>query len=165
LNVVDLRGNVDTRLRKVAEKQFDGAILARAGIVRIGRADAIRCSIPEEVMIPATAQGALGIEIREGDRRVEDIVARIHDARACAEVSAERACLAALEGGCQVPIGALARMNGASLRLVACVCSLDGKDVLRFNAEGPIEDAAALGLSVAESLRAMGAADLIAAIR
>ena len=165
LNIVDLRGNVETRLRKALEKHIDGTVLARAGIVRIGRAEAIRCVIPENVMVPATAQGALGIEVRAGDARVLEIVSHIHHARTSAEVTAERACLRALEGGCQVPIGSLARVIGASLTLAACVCSLDGADVLRTTVEGPADEAEALGASAAETLRAMGAADIIAAIR
>ncbi|NUM54180.1 MAG: hydroxymethylbilane synthase [Candidatus Hydrogenedentes bacterium] len=165
VNVVDLRGNVETRIRKVTDGHIDGTILARAGIVRIGRAEAIRSTIPESVMIPATAQGALGIEIRGGDARVEEIVSRIRDERATTEVTAERACLGALEGGCQVPIGTLARQHGASITLVACVCSLDGKKVLRTEISGPIGEAAALGASAAETLCEMGAADIIAAIR
>lgn len=165
LNIVDLRGNVETRMRKVADGEIDGTILARAGVVRIGRAGAIRCTIPDTIMIPATAQGALGIEIREGDSRVEEIASTIRDENATLEVTAERACLGALEGGCQVPIGSLARKIGESITLVACVCSLDGKDILRTEISGPAEEAAELGASAAETLREMGAADLIAAIR
>lgn len=165
LEVVDLRGNVDTRLRKVKEGAIDAAILARAGIVRIGRADAVRASIPESLMVPAPAQGALGIEIRADDDHVRDIILHIHDDSAAAEIAAERACLAALEGGCQVPIGALARVRDEFIALVACVCSLDGSEVLRFEGDGPINDPVALGRRAADALCAKGAAALIAAIR
>lgn len=165
LNVVDLRGNVDTRLRKVAERQFAGAILARAGMVRIGRVDAISSVIPESIMIPATAQGALGIEIRRDDARVQEIIANIHDEDAFVEVTAERACLAALEGGCQVPIGSLARVQVESLTLAACVCSIDGKEVLRTVCCGRFDEAASIGRAAANNLREMGAAEIIAAIR
>jgi hydroxymethylbilane synthase len=165
LTIVDLRGNVDTRLRKVAEEKVDGAILARAGIVRIGRADAIRSTIPEHIMLPAPAQGALGIEIRQGDTRVGEILSRIHDETAFAEIAAERACLAALQGGCQVPIGALAHVDGSSLALSACVCSVDGTRVLHTEMFGPSDEAEALGHGAAETLLAMGASELIAALR
>ncbi|MDZ4860273.1 MAG: hydroxymethylbilane synthase [Candidatus Hydrogenedentes bacterium] len=165
LCLVDLRGNVDTRLRKIADGEVDAAVLAYAGIVRIGRRDAIRSAIPETVMVPAPAQGALGIEVRDEDTRVLAYCSRIHNDRASAEVTAERACLSMLEGGCQVPIGALARVHQDELTLLACVCSVDGKTVLRVEERGDARHAREIGNTAAARLVTMGAASLIAATR
>lgn len=165
LVVVDVRGNVDTRIRKVSDGDLDAVILARAGIVRIGRAEAVRFVIPETIMIPAPAQGALGLEIRSDDRRVGGIVAHIHDETAKVEITAERTCLSALEGGCQVPIGALARAANGNLTLTACVCSVDGATVLRVDERGAAADAAELGRRAAQRLLDMGAGELITALR
>ena len=165
LTVVNLRGNVETRVRRVAEGAIDAAILACAGLERLGLCESIRSTLPADIMIPAPAQGALGIEVREGDTETIEILSRIVDPYATAEVVAERTCLAALEGGCQVPIGALARVQGPRLSLVACVCSVDGKKILRTQCEGAAADAVSLGQAAAMQLLAQGAADLIAATR
>ena len=165
LKVVNLRGNVETRVRRVAEGAVDAAILACAGLERLGLCESIRSTLPVDIMIPAPAQGALGIEVREGDAETIEILGRISDLYATAEVVAERTCLAALEGGCQVPIGALARVQGSRLSLTACVCSVDGKTVLRTQCEGAASDAVSLGQAAAMQLLDQGAAVLIAATR
>ncbi|HRK35689.1 MAG TPA: hydroxymethylbilane synthase, partial [Candidatus Hydrogenedentes bacterium] len=165
LCVVDLRGNVDTRIRKVAEGELDAAILACAGLSRIGRNDAIRAIISTDIMLPAPAQGALGIEIRAGDPRVAEICSHIHDEAAHREATAERACLAALEGGCQIPIGAHAQIVDGQITLSACVCSVDGTTVLRVTEHASAEDPAIVGEQAAARLLLMGAAELIAALR
>lgn len=164
LDIVDLRGNIDTRLTRVTDGVIDAAILACAGLERIGRADAIAQVLPPEIMLPAVGQGALAIETREGDAAVLDLLVKINDPKAQVETAAERALLMALGGGCQVPIGALARLEGDELTLKACVCSLDGKRIILREATGLRSAADALGLSVAEALVKDGADAIIAEV-
>jgi len=165
LNVVDLRGNVDTRLRRVAEGELDAAILACAGVTRIGRADAITQILPPEIMVSAPGQGALGIEMRADDTEGRGLIASIVHDDTTIEVTAERTLLAALEGGCQVPIGALARVHVRDLTLVACVCSLDGMRVLKTTVTGSTGAPVELGQRAAQDLIAQGAREIMAAIR
>ncbi len=165
LQVKDLRGNVETRLRKVQEGVVDAAILACAGLERLGLFDAIRSRLTEDIMVPAPAQGALGIEIRSDDDDTRTILESVADPTATIETTAERSCLAALEGGCQVPIGALARLTGTKLHLTACVCSLDGTTALRAECDGQAADAEELGRAAANRLLEQGASELIAATR
>jgi hydroxymethylbilane synthase len=157
LKVSDLRGNLDTRLSRIDEGRFDAIVLACAGLHRLGREDRISQVIPFTVMAPAVGQGALGIEIRDGDERTGDVVAVLNDevTRAC--VTAERALLGKLEGGCHVPIGAIAEMDGETIRLRGVVASLDGEEVLRTEAAGSPAAAHDIGLRAAEQLLAMGA--------
>jgi hydroxymethylbilane synthase len=143
LHIHPLRGNVDTRLRKLESGEYDAIILAAAGLNRLGRADAIRQIISADVMCPAAGQGALAIEIRSGDSAVRDALAFMNDAATRAEVDCERALLRSMGGGCQVPIGASAKWSSGKLRLQAVVASPDGKSVLRDSAEG--RDATTLG--------------------
>ncbi len=163
--IVDIRGNVQTRVRKVREGVVDAAILACAGLERLGLHDAIAQELPPDLMVPAPAQGALGIEIRDDDTELRDLLETCGDPRATAEVAAERTVLAVLEGGCQVPLGALARIADDTLSLAACVCDPDGRTVLRAEAQGPPDDADALGRGVADDLLRQGADRIIAAIR
>lgn len=166
LEIVNLRGNVETRLRKVAEGEVDAAVLAYAGLQRLNLAERISSILPVDVMLPAPGQGALVLEVRSNDAEVTELVRGIADESATAETTAERACLAALEGGCQVPVGALARRRDEStLQLHACVCSVDGSTVLRASIDGPMGEAAELGRAAAARLIEQGAAALIAAIR
>lgn len=164
LDIVDLRGNIDTRMRRVTEGVIDAAILACAGIERIGRAEAIAEVLSPAVMLPAVGQGALALETREGDRDVLDVLDTIGDAATEAETAAERILLAALGGGCQVPIGALARVTGETLSMEACVCSLDGTKVLRTTVSGAATEAASLGRQAADALIGDGADALIAEV-
>ena len=163
LDVVDIRGNIDTRIAKVLDRQeMDAAILACAGLERIGRMDVVAEILSPEVMLPAPGQGALGIQARADDEELLDLLFQINDPCAAAETAAERAMLAALGGGCQVPIGALARTEGDALSLSGCVCSLDGTQVLRAEVSGPASDAEALGNRAAEKLLASGANAIVA---
>lgn len=165
LNIVDLRGNVDTRIGKVADGELDAAILACAGLQRIGRADAIRQVISEDVMISAAAQGALGLEIREDDEDLKAILAELNDLASAREVEAERTLLGALGGGCQVPIGARASVEGGNLHLLACVCSLDGNTLIRTSRMGSVDNPHELGMRVASELLQRGADAIVASIR
>ncbi|MFO7973383.1 MAG: hydroxymethylbilane synthase [Candidatus Hydrogenedentota bacterium] len=165
LDVVPLRGNVDTRLRKVREGEIDAAILAGAGLRRMGLAQEITQQLSDSIMLPAPAQGALAIEVREDNIAIRELLARLEDADSRTAVTAERTFLASLEGGCQVPLGALARREGEQLILDACVCSLDGAHVLRCTAEGPYDRPEETGLRAAELLRKQGADALLDSLR
>jgi hydroxymethylbilane synthase len=155
----NLRGNVDTRLRKLDEGHYDAIVLAAAGLRRLGWAERIRELIDVEVMCPAAGQGALAIETRD-DGGVGHMIARKLDHAATnAAVTAERSLLATLEGGCQVPIGAHAKFDGDVLHLLAVVASLDGARVMRDRAEG--RDAVRLGRELGERMLASGARDIL----
>ncbi len=167
LRVVPVRGNVDTRLRKLDAGDWHGVILAEAGLVRLGLAPRIRQRLPLEVMIPAVGQGALGIVCAAADGAVHTLLrATLHHAPTAAAAAAERAFLRRLEGGCQAPIGAYARLDDAgALVLDGCVASLDGSTLLRNRRAGDPAAPERLGLDLAESLLRRGAQDLLDAIR
>ena len=155
LDIYPLRGNVDTRLRKLEAGEYDGIVLAAAGLRRLGRNELVRETLSAEVMCPAAGQGALGIEIRAGDNITRGYLAFLDDAAARATTTAERALLRALGGGCQVPIGALAEQRGEKLYLAAVVARPDGSQILREAQTG--DDPEKLGASIAHSLLRRGA--------
>ncbi|MBM3537079.1 MAG: hydroxymethylbilane synthase [Alphaproteobacteria bacterium] len=159
LKVVDFRGNVDTRLRKVERGEVQATLLALAGLKRLGLDGKASAVLATEEMLPAVAQGAIGIEIRIGDSRVRDLLAPLNHAPTVRSVTAERALLAVLDGSCRTPIAALAvgRTFGR-LRLDALIAKTDGSQVLRTAREGPEADAAAMGRDAGEELRAEGGA-------
>ena len=165
LVVVDLRGNVDTRLRAVVDRRLDAVVLAAAGLRRIGRIDEATELLDPLQMLPAPGQGALAVEVRAGDRATAAIVAALddHDARTC--TTAERVLLADLEAGCTAPVGALAEVvegvDGPELSLRAVVAAPDGSADLRRSLVGEVADPAALGHRLARLLLEDGAADLI----
>ncbi len=161
LAVESVRGNVDTRLRKLDEGQYEAILLASAGLRRLGWADRIAQVMEPDEMCPAVGQGALGIETREeGDARA--ICAGLDHAATRAAATAERAVLAALGGGCQVPIGAHARVVDARIHLLALVISVDGAELVRDTAEGPAGKAQQIGRALGERLLSAGAARLLA---
>ena len=155
----NLRGNVDTRLRKLDEGHYDAIVLAAAGLRRLGWAERIRELIDVEVMCPAAGQGALAIETRDDGGAGHEIARKLDHAETNAAVTAERSLLATLEGGCQVPIGAHAKFDGGVLHLLAVVASPDGTRVMRDRAEG--RDALALGRELGERMLASGARDIL----
>jgi len=158
-----IRGNLDTRLRKLDEGGHDALVLAAAGLRRLGFASRISLALPVEACVPAPGQGIVAVEIRDGEARVQRAVARIDDASTGAALTAERALVAALGGGCQTPIGALARpVDGDALELVAVVVSLDGGTAVRGHGRGPRSEAAAIGAQVAAQLLRDGAGDILA---
>jgi hydroxymethylbilane synthase len=164
VRIKDLRGNVDTRLRKLDEGGYDAIILASAGLRRLGFERRINAAIGHEEMLPAVGQGALGIETRAGDARTEALVALLDHAPTRAACTAERALLFALGGGCQVPIAAHAVVNGASLRLEALVAALSGEQVIRDVIEDESAHAARAGETLAARLRERGAETLLAGL-
>jgi len=157
LEPLDLRGNVDTRLRKVAAGEFDAIILATAGVNRLGASEKITEILAPEIMLPAVGQGALGIETRADDRETLGLVAALDDAESHAAVTAERALLRELQGGCQLPLGAWARKENGELRLEACVFSADGKEFVRKELRGRVQDAEKLGVRLGQILIEAGA--------
>ena len=161
LRVVDVRGNIDTRLRKLRETDLDGIILAAAGIKRLLEPKIITQFFDIEQMVPAVGQGALAIEVRAGDDRVEKLLLPLNDASATAEITAERAVLENLGGGCQVPIGAHAKHVDGELSLIGAVCHPDGTRRIVESITGTPETAQYLGSVVAEELRQRGATALL----
>ena len=155
----NLRGNVDTRLRKLDEGHYDAIVLAAAGLRRLGWAERIRELIDVEVMCPAAGQGALAIETRDDGGAGHEIARQLDHAATNAAVTAERSLLATLEGGCQVPIGAHAKFDGGVLHLLAVVASPDGARVMRDRAAG--RDAVTLGRELGERMLASGARDIL----
>jgi len=162
---VDLRGNLTTRFAKLEKSSWAGMVLARAGIVRLGLADRIGETIDTDRMMPAVGQGALGIEIRDGDAGVAELLGVITSEAATLSTTAERAFLGRLEGGCKVPIGAYGRIEENTLHLDGLVASLDGSRTYRGRVEGDPVDGAELGVRLAESLLKSGAGTALAEIR
>jgi hydroxymethylbilane synthase len=165
LRLADVRGNVDTRLRKLDEGRFDALVLAEAGLRRLGLADRISQVLPYDVMLPAVGQGALGIECRSEDLATREILSPLNDPATRAAVAAERALLEHLRGGCMAPVGALGSMTNNELRLSAVVLSADGVQRLAAGEVASASEAESLGVRVADTLLQQGAAELIAASR
>ncbi len=155
LRVETLRGNVQTRLRKLAEGVVDATLLALAGLNRLGRADVATGIIETDVILPAVAQGAVGIEIRKADTAVEAAVAPLNHEPTAIRIAAERAMLAALDGSCHTPIAGLAELRGSELTLTGLVALPDGSECHRLQRSGAADDAGALGTALGEELRAL----------
>jgi hydroxymethylbilane synthase len=164
LEVREIRGNVDTRLRKVREGEYDAVILAAAGLRRLGLASAITQYLPLEVMMPAVGQGALAVEIRQDDQEMATLVRGINDPATEAATQAERAFLAAFGGGCAVPIAAYGAGEGERLLLKGMVTSLDGQRLLRDEVVGPVRDPQALGQMLAQRLLERGADEIVSEV-
>ena len=161
LEIVPLRGNVNTRLRKLDEGEYDAIILATAGLLRLGFGDRIRNRITIADSLPAIGQGAIGIECRQDDARVNALLQPLHHAQTASRVRAERAMNHRLEGGCQVPIGGHAILDGEQLTLRGLVGTVDGSEIVRGEIAGPAEDAERLGEALAEELLDHGAAAIL----
>lgn len=160
----DVRGNVNTRLAKLDAGEYDGIILAVAGLERLGMSDRIHQVIPAEISLHAVGQGALGIECREGDDYVLDVIKAIEhpDSRDC--TLAERSFLNILEGGCQIPIGVNSIIEGNNLTLIGMVASLDGKQLIKDSVTGDRQNPAEIGKQLAEKLKQKGASEILAQI-
>lgn len=157
LEILNLRGNVNTRLAKLDDGQYDAIILAASGLMRLGMASRIASRIDTQISLPAAGQGAIGIECRQNDPDVESLIQALNHADSFYQVSAERAMNTRLNGGCQVPIGGYAQIEGQRLHLRGLVGSPDGKLIYRAEAQGSVDQAQALGQAVAEDLLAQGA--------
>lgn len=165
LHIVDIRGNVETRLRKLDEQGLDATILAQAGLERLGRQGDITEILDPEWMLPAVGQGALGLECRADDAMTRALLGRLDDPPTRQAVQAERAFLHALGGGCQVPLGALGRVTGATLQLRGAVLDPAGRHRLADEVRGPAHEAEEAGARLAQQLLAAGADGLIGAAR
>ncbi len=169
LEVVPIRGNVDTRMARVVPGDLDAVVLARAGLARLGRLDAVTETLDPLQVLPAPAQGALAVECRAGDERTHELLAALDDPATRAAVLAERTTLAALEAGCSAPVAAYAELaegeDGPELYLRASVTAIDGSDGVRGSLTGPVGDAVRLGRELAADLLDRGAAALMAASR
>jgi hydroxymethylbilane synthase len=161
LDIRDLRGNVDTRLRKVESGEYDAILLAKAGLDRLGSAHRITEVFAPEVFLPAVGQGAIGVECRATDSDTAAALEKLDDAETRSAVIAERALLGALQGGCQVPLGAWARVDRNELILDACVCSVDGEQYIKQHAAAAPENARALGERMAQLLIDAGAQSIL----
>ena len=165
LEVIDLRGNLNTRFKKLEASDWEGMVLARAGVKRLGWEERISDVLTVETMLPAVGQGALAIIIREGDDRVHEVVQRMHDESTAIAVRGERAFLRFLEGGCQVPIGTFGRLENGTFRLDALIGSLDGRRIVRGNIDGSPTESEALGVQLAKQLLERGGREILAEIR
>jgi hydroxymethylbilane synthase len=161
LDLRDLRGNVDTRLRKVESGEYEAVMVAKAGLDRLGLSQRISEVLSPEVCMPAVGQGAIAVECRLKDTEAGDLLAPLDDAETRTAIIAERALLSALHGGCQVPMGAWARIERSELLLDACVCSVDGAQYVKQRATAPPDQAAQLGEHMARVLIEAGAQSIL----
>lgn len=165
LNIQDLRGNVNTRMRKLKDENFDGIILAAAGVERMDWKDAVTEELSYDICLPAVSQGVIAIETRSDDPEIISLVKLIHDKESEICVQAERALLRALEGGCQIPIAGHAHIEGTDVVLDGLVGSIDGKTIIRDQIRGSIDLAEQVGIQLAEKLSAMGGKEILEQIR
>ncbi|MGF7185589.1 hydroxymethylbilane synthase [Desulfitispora alkaliphila] len=163
--IKDIRGNLNTRMRKLEEGNYDAIILAAAGVERLDWASKITEKLDIDKFLPAVGQGALGIEARAGDDFISEVVSVLNDRDTSLAVRAERAMLKTLEGGCQIPIGAHAYIDNDQIVLSGFVGSVDGKELIRESKRGPVASPEELGIALAESLIASGALDILRQIR
>ena len=160
-----IRGNLGTRLRKVDEGQYDAIVLASAGLIRLDHRARISTVLPVPACVPAPGQGIIAVEIRANDERVAGAVASIDDRETRVALDAERAVVTRLGGGCQMPIGAHARITSEGIDLVAVVLSLDGARAIRAESRGPMTQSRAVGTAVADDLRAQGADEILSEVQ
>jgi hydroxymethylbilane synthase len=165
IRMIDLRGNVETRIKKMEEQDLDGIVLAYAGVKRLGFAGKISEMITTDIMLPAVGQGAIAIELREEDYDTLKIISPINDFNTRLETLAERAFLRELEGGCQVPIASLAQIKGDILYIEGLVASMDGQRVIKESLMGNLNQAIDIGKGLAQSLLDRGAHSILAEIR
>lgn len=161
LDVRDLRGNVDTRLRKAESGEYEVVVIAKAGLDRLGWSHRITEVLEPEVCMPAVGQGAVAVECRLKDKEAADVLGVLDDAESRTAIIAERALLSALQGGCQVPLGAWARVERGELVMEGCVCSVDGAQYVKQRATAPADQAVALGEHVARLLLEAGAQNIL----
>ena len=161
LNVIPLRGNLDTRLRKLYTEDLQAIIIAAAGLRRLGLSERITQSLPIGIMVPAIGQGALGLELRRDDHKVKSFLAFLDHYPTRVAVEAERSFLLELKGGCELPVGAHAMLDGKVVHLDALVASPDGKRIFRNSMEGPADEAGLIGARLARMLLGSGAQQII----
>lgn len=150
LNIVPIRGNIDTRIRKIEDENLDGIVLAASGILRAGLKDKISCYLSTEVMVPAPAQGALAIEIRKNDEQIEKVIQSLKDEETEIQVEAERGFLDGIQGSCHIPIGAYCKVNGDNISLVGLFGNEDGTKLITKSIDGESKSARDVGLELAK---------------
>lgn len=165
LRIKDLRGNVPTRIQKLDDGGYDAIVLAAAGVKRLGLEDRISDYFTADILVPAVSQGAIAVQLRSDDDRVGENVRALEHAASRAATTAERALLRTVEGGCQIPVGAHAIINGETLTLSAVICSLDGSESVAGESRGRVSDARALGEDLGRELLGRGGASILAGIR
>jgi len=165
LTMVNLRGNINTRLRKLDEENLDATILAYAGVRRMGWDYRITQMIPFEICLPAVGQGSVGVEVRADDAEIRKLVEKIDHFESRCAITAERALLKTLEGGCQIPIGALGDIENGNLHLKGMVASLDGAQLVSSSMTGSTGAARELGVKLAEKLLDLGAGEILSKVR
>lgn len=148
LNIVPIRGNIDTRIRKREDENLDGIVLAASGVLRAGLEDKISCYLSKDVMIPAPAQGALAIEIRKDDKEIESLINCLKDEETEVQVAAERGFLDGINGSCHIPIGAYCEVNGEDIRLVGLFGNEDGSNLVTHSIDGKANKAREVGLEL-----------------
>ncbi|MBI5677865.1 MAG: hydroxymethylbilane synthase [Planctomycetes bacterium] len=163
--ILDLRGNLDTRLKKLEAEDLDAIVVAHAGLLRMGYTGQISQIIPFDIMLPAVGQGSLYIEIRKDDTRIQKIVSAMDDEQTRIAVEAERSLLAKLQGGCQVPIGAYAEVQGKEVSIEAIICTLDGDHAIRDRHSGPKNQAAKIGDELAQRMLEDGGLKILHEVR
>jgi len=165
IQIVDIRGNLNTRIKKLDSSEWDGMILAKAGVTRLGWEKRITDILPFELMLPAVGQGTLVIESRIDDRHIQEMLHLIHHHSTAVSLTAERALLCFLEGGCQIPIGAYGQIVGNELQLDAIIGSLDGKRIVRGKKIGTLANAEQIGIGLAKELLDRGGNEILKEIR
>ena len=165
LDIHDVRGNLQTRMRKMREENFDGIILAAAGVERLDWHDQITEELSYDICLPAVSQGVIGVETRTDDPEIIALVQLVNNAQTASCVAAERALLKSLEGGCQIPIGAYAQLEGDTVVLQGLVGSLDGKTIIRDEISGPVAQSEQLGRQLAQRLSEQGGQAILEEIR
>lgn len=161
LRIENLRGNLDTRIRKLQEGKFDAIVVAAAGIKRLGYKNLFSKFIPAQIMLPAVGQGALGLQIRSRDKIMEGIAKKINDPKAFLCVKCERAFLKEIGGGCRLPLGALAQIKNNRIYLDAAIISIDGKRMVRISRHALLDKVKELGKSVAEKMLVKGGGEIL----
>jgi len=165
IQIAEIRGNLNTRMKKLDSSEWDGMILAKAGVTRLGLAERIADILPFEFMLPAVGQGALAVESRAEDQHIQEMLRPLHHHPTAVAVTAERALLRFLEGGCQIPIGAFGQIIGNELHLDAVIGSLDGKQIVRGIKTGTIFTAEQTGIDLAKELFDRGGKEILEEIR
>jgi hydroxymethylbilane synthase len=165
LEIVPLRGNVETRLRKLTAGEFDAVVLSAAGLTRLSLAKKITEYLPTSLMLPAVGQGAIGLEVREEDDEIRRLIDFLNDIETVHCIQAERSFLKAIEGDCRAPVAAFAEIDGQTLKLTGMIASIDGRELIRDRLEGNIRDAVSLGEQLARQLFGHGAREILRSCR
>lgn len=165
LNVIDVRGNVNTRLRKLESEGWDGMVLALAGVKRLGLTAHLKQIIPEEIMLPAVSQGVMAVEIRSHDKELSEMLKPLNDKDSMNQVTAERSLLKTVEGGCQVPVGVFTKIVKNEIELQAMIGSLDGKKIVKCKMKDKVSKSKELGIKAGQDILERGGREILSDLR